>query len=366
MIKNLVLAGLGILLASMPGIAQTFQTTPYAMGTPLANNTLLYGLPKTTLKVDVELVQTVARKGPFAEFAAKYLQMNVAQQDIVSWRIANAAISEHFEMDPSQYYVITFKNYPKNIERLITLTKEGALLDMSLSSFLASGQFAPAEITTGFKNMVIESPLFQTVDTLFQVMLKDTAFVKEPLVIKKLQHLPKDAQAKELAQQIFDLRQRKQDLLNGEADDSPDGVTLKILLEQIDLQEAALLSMFTGTSMEIPTKRSFVCIPEEGSRKISLFYFSEQQGFTDSKEGAAEVACIFSPLGEVAVNNMAIVHPKSVAKSKKEKEILKNSLYYRIPAQVEVKVASNSQTLASKRIPLYQMGTITSILMEVK
>lgn len=366
MIKNLVLAGLGILLASMPTLAQTFQTSPYAIGTPLANNTLLYGLPKTSLKVDVELVKSVARKGPFAEFAAKYLQMKVAQQDIVTWRIANVALSEHFELDPSQYYVITFKNYPKNIERLITLTKEGALLDMSLSSFLASGQFAPAEITTGFKNMVIESPLFQTVDTLFQVMLKDTAFVKEPLVIKKLQHLSKEAQAKELAQQIFDLRQRKQDLLNGEADDSPDGTTLKILLEQIDLQEAALLSMFTGTSMEIASKRSFVCVPEEGSRKIPLFHFSEQQGFADSKEGAAEVACIFSPLGEVAVNNMAIVHPKSVAKSKKEKEILKNSVYYRIPAQVEVKVTVNSQTLASKRIPLYQMGTITSILMEVK
>ncbi|MGE4568737.1 MAG: DUF4831 family protein [Bacteroidales bacterium] len=366
MIKNLLLAGLWLIFSGLPGLSQTFQSTPYAVGTPLANNTLLYGLPRTSLKVDVELVKTVIRKGPFAEYAAKYLQMNVNKADIVKWRIATVSLSEHFEMDPSQYYVITFKNLPKNIERLITLTKEGALLDMSLSSFLASGEFAPAEITTGFRNMVIENPLFQTVDTLYQLMLKDSAFVKEPLVVKKLQHLPKELQAKELAQQIFDLRQRRQDLLTGEADDSPDAPTLKMLLEQIELQEASLLTLFTGTSMEIPAKRSFVSLPSESSRKTTLFYFSDQTGFAPNKEGAMEVACHFTPQGEVTVNNMELVHPKTVAKSKKEKEILKNSVYYRVPAQVDVKISINNEALASKRIPVYQMGTLTSILLEVK
>lgn len=366
MIKNFILTGLCLLISALPGLSQTFQTTPYAVGTPLANNTLLYGLPKTSLKVDVELVKTIIRKGPFAEYAAKYLQMNVNKTDNVKWRIGTVSLSEHFELDPSQYYVITFKNLPKNIERLITLTKEGALLDMSLSSFLASGEFAPAEITTGFKNMVIENPLFQTVDTLHKLMLKDTAFVKEPLVVKKLQHLPKESQAKELAQQIFDLRQRRQDLLNGEADDSPDAPTLKLLLEQIALQEASLLTLFTGTSMEIPVKRSFVSLPAGKTQKTTLFYFSEQAGFAPNKEGAMEVACLYTPQGEVTVNNMELVNPKTVAKSKKEKEILKNSVYYRVPAQVEVKISVNNETLASKRIPVYQMGTLTSVLMEVK
>ena len=366
MTNRILLTGFALLTMSIPVFSQSFQTTQYAVGTQLSNNTLLYGLPKTSLKVDVIMVKTVFRKGPFADFAQKYLQMNVNKQDIEKWQIESVSFSEHYEMDPEHYYVITFRNLPKNIERLITLTRDGAVLDMSMSGFLASGEFAPAEVTDGFKNMVIENPLVQSVDTIFKVMLKDTAFVREPLVIKKIQHMPKEDQAKELARQIFELRQRKNDILNGDGDDIPNEATLKLMLEKIDTQEKELLTMFTGVSMNIPVRKTFTYTPENESEKAFLFYFSEQKGLSINKEGSTEVFFQFKRLGEVSVNNLELANPKSQAKGKKGQEFLRNAVYYRIPAQVETSVIYNGTSLASKQIPVYQMGTLTSVVLEAK
>ena len=312
------------------------------------------------------MVKTVFRKGPFADFAQKYLQMNVNKQDIEKWQITSVSFSEHYEMDPEHYYVITFRNLPKNIERLITLTRNGAVLDMSLSGFLASGEFAPAEVTTGFKNMIIENPLVQSADTIFRTILKDTAFVREPVVIKKIQHLPKEDQAKELARQIFELRQRKNDLLNGYGDDIPNEAALKLMLENIDIQEKELLTMFTGVSMDIPVKRTFIYTPDNSSEKAVLFYFSEQKGLSANKDGGAEVFFQFKKPAEISVNNLELENPKSPAKGKKGQEFLRNAVYYRIPAQVETSVIHNGASLASKQIPVYQMGTLTSVVLESK
>ena len=366
MTNRILLTGIVLLTTFLPVFSQSFQTTQYAVGTQLSNNTLLYGLPKTSLKADVVMVKTVFRKGPFADFAQKYLQMNVNKQDIEKWQIASVSLSEHYAMDPEHYYVITFRNLPKNIERLITLTKEGTVLDMSMSGFLASGEFAPAEVTAGFKNMVIENPLVQSVDTVFKVMLKDTAFVREPVVIKKIQHMPKEDQAKELARQIFELRQRKNDLLNGDSDDIPDAETLKLMLEKVDIQEKELLTMFTGVSMDIPVKKTFTCTPDKDSEKAFLFYFSEQKGLSVNKEGSTEVFLQFKKLGEVSVNNLELVNPKSPAKGKKGQEFLRNAIYYRVPAQIETSVIYNGTSLTSKQIPIYQMGELTSVVLEAK
>ena len=50
------------------------------------------------------------------------------------------------------------------------------------------------------------------------------------------------------AQRIYELRQSRNDLITGQADQMPpDGEAMKLVMDQIAAQEAALTAMFIGT-----------------------------------------------------------------------------------------------------------------------
>ena len=104
---------------------------------------LVYGLPQTRLFFEVELVRTVVKKGPYADYANRMLGLvNVPTRDSETWQIKSIQISNRREVDNNNLYAVSFTDYPQNIDRLLRFTNEGLLMDLNIGNVLVNNREA--------------------------------------------------------------------------------------------------------------------------------------------------------------------------------------------------------------------------------
>ena len=152
-----------------------------------------------------------------------------------------------------------------------------------------------------------------------------------------------------VAKEIYNIRESKNALLRGQADNMPsDGAQLKIMLDNLNLQEEAMTEMFSGVRNK-----------EEKTFTVRL---------TPDKEFDNEVAFRFSKkLGIVANNDLAgtpfyislkdlktVKIPQEDGKKKKEME----GIAYNVPGQAMVTLTDGKKKLYEGEIPVTQFGII--------
>jgi len=310
---------------------------------------LVYGLPQTRLFFDVELVKTLIKKGPYAEYANQMLGLqNVPMKNSESWQIKSIRISDRQEIDNKQLYSLSFTDYPKNLDRLLRFTKEGLLLDVTVSNVLVSNQnHGKTGDDFQFVSTAVRSPIVEKWDTLFKTMLSDTAFVRIPVLQRKVMNKTIEEQAREAAQQIFNIRQSRLDVLTGNTDYQPDGVALKLVLQSFDTQEEQLLSLFNGAKIESQQIVTYSSLPEKPETNVELFYFSEKAGIVSNNTAGAKT--VWYETGKAT-------RPVSLSPELQSKNII----YYRIPQIVEVSAGVDQNTLMREHITIFQFGNIVS------
>lgn len=91
--------------------------------------------------------------------------------------------------------------------------------------------------------------------------------------------------ARLVAQEIYDIRDSRNQLSRGEADFMPkDGEQLKLMLAQLDTQEKALTQVFQGTTVKDTTEQMVTLVPDKGQSKVLAFRFSRHFGLTDKAD----------------------------------------------------------------------------------
>jgi len=346
---GIVLAGLMVSCASRKNepaiVISPHGTSQLAPG----QSALVYGLPQTRLFFEVELIKTVIKKGPYAEYANRMLGLlNVPMRDSESWQIKSIRISDRQEIDNKQLYSLSFIDYPENLDKLLRFTKEGLLLDVTVGNVLVTNQ---NQGKTGddfqFVNTAVKSTTIEKVDTVYITTLNDTAFVRIPVLQRKVMNKTTEEQAREAAQQIFNIRQSRLDVLTGNTDYQPDGAALKLVLQSFDTQEEQLLSLFNGAKIENRQIVTYPALPEKPETNVDLFYFSEKAGIVSSNTAGAKT--IWYETGRA-------VKPVSLF----SEQHAKNVIYYRIPQVVEVSAGVDQNTLTREHITIYQFGNIVS------
>lgn len=151
-----------------------------------------------------------------------------------------------------------------------------------------------------------------------------------------------------VAKEIYSIRESKNALLRGQADNMPsDGAQLKIMLDNLNLQEEAMTQMFSGTRDK-----------EESTFTVRL---------TPDKELTNEVAFRFSKkLGVVANNDLAGVPYYISLKDLKTVNIPQNDgkkkemdgIAYNLPGQALVTLTDGKKKLYEAEIPVTQFGII--------
>ena len=72
--------------------------------------TVAYSLPSTTLTIDVEAIRENYYAGPYAQYAAKYLGIDVRKKDAVTCSLSDIRISSCTEPDTKRRFLLNMEN----------------------------------------------------------------------------------------------------------------------------------------------------------------------------------------------------------------------------------------------------------------
>lgn len=339
------------------------------------DNRLVYSLPKTVIVVEVELNTISKHKGPFYMYAKTYLggARDVIMGDETTRDISGINILSYSEPDTNNIYSIKYgKNY--NIHN-INLTSKGFLAGINLTDF--ESDFEQENITESFMNSdsEVESKLSYTdytlepaletrYDTLYKEVFVDSAYIKVPVIHKKLVNKTVETQAKELADQIFLLRDDKNALLKGENDGDifPEGEALTIMLKELSKLESDYMSLFTGHTESTKRVYRFEYHPDsdENNIEVELFRLSR-------KYGILPVGDINGKPVIIKITRHDFTKPVNSYENKKNsvKGISASGLMYRIPDEANIEILIGEYSVARRRISIAQFGTINVLPKEI-
>lgn len=320
----------------LPSMAQT-EVAPFRPGVTLEG--VNYFLPKTVFEIILTTEKTVTKPGEFAAYADRFLRRkDVPTEESTQWTIKNVALLAYGVPDSSKAYTIQLK--PKTSAPLVSLTDDGLLLGVNK-------QVLPEAIP----------PLPQGVPAPKPVNGHDF-MTREILTAGSTAKM-----AQLTAEEIYDLRESRNSLIRGESENMPkDGAQLKLMLDNLDQQIAALETLFKGQMLTSTEVLSFDFEPgtdiDENGTKQMLCRFSRRLGLVDTDDLSGEPLWItIKPVGTFPASS----DNEAVAKKKAKME---QGLYVNQPRRAQVTIVSAAQTLLTTEVPIAQLGT-TEILSSV-
>jgi hypothetical protein len=149
------------------------------------------------------------------------------------------------------------------------------------------------------------------------------------------------------AAEIYDIRESKNAIMKGQVETMPkDGASLKIVIDELEKHEAALMQLFIGYEERGSEIKTFNYIPSEDEENKLLFRHSGKLGFVDNDDLAGNAYMI-------DVKNLHTT--PIVEENPKEKKKL-NGVMYNMPSLANVKIYTAQQTYLEKKIPVAQYG----------
>lgn len=309
------------------GVMAQTEVAPYVPGATVEGVT--YYLPKTALRIIVVAEKQVYTPGEFCKYANMYLRLpDVSPEPAIRWSIKKVTIEPYGVPDSQKVYNIQLKK--RTVAPLVGLTHDGILLSIN---------------TEGDEDCIPEIP-------------EKTEVPKRPnprdYMSQEILSAGSNAKIAELtAEEIYDIRESRKALIKGEADNTPkDGAQLKLMLDQLDLQETALTQLFKGTTDTTLEPICIDVIADELTDKTILFRFSEKLGLVDNDDLAGE------PVYLSLKDQHSIPQPVENDKVAKKKEKMEEGIYYNVPARVSVTVFNNKKTFAKGEYAMGQFGTV--------
>ena len=335
-----------------------FKTVPVERPDTTLPSGIVYGLPQTVIKITVGMTEVKTYCGPYYRFAEKYLGIEgVPTENRTEWHVNEVDVVTCKEVDPDHYYMIQPIRGQVNYDRLLDLTAEGLIID--LTTLYGNEGFHYQDNQSGEQGMMytdlsVKRNIELSTDTLYKTILTDTSFVRVPVLKSQLIVKTIDEKAQEAANFIIKTRKRRFKLMTGQYDFYPSGPALEFGVKRLDELEKEYLSLFTGK--DISCKHSFVFyyVPRSGEvfENIELLEYSAS-GVRNEITGEGKVVSLLissanktgqlDALGDLFANNS------------------KNTLYYRIPDMAEMEIQDGGKTLIKQRFPISQYGTILTL-----
>ena len=307
-------------------MAQT-EVEPFVPGSTLEGVT--YYLPRTAFRVTVIAEKTTTRPGDFHKYADRYLRLqNVPTEESVKWNLKSITFEPYGKPDKNKAYSIKIKS--KTVAPLVGLSRDGLLLSINCD---ANESFLP-DLPKPEKGQAPENPR----SYMTQEMLAAGSTAK---------------MAELCAQEIYDIRDSKNALIRGEAENTPkDGAQLKLMLDQLDKQASVLESLFSGTTQTDTEVFSFFYDPQQETSRDVLFRFSQKLGVLDADNLAGEPVIVSIKVLETIPTTV----PSEEAAKKRAK--MDHGVYYNIPARAKINVTYNGQEFVNMETPMAQFGIV--------
>ncbi|MFC2096931.1 DUF4831 family protein [Bacteroidota bacterium] len=328
----------------------------------------VYALPKSIIKVDVEIKKTVTKRGPFYKFADQYLGIkDVAQRDLVTYDISDIRIGNYSVPDPNHFYRVETEG--NSVASYLSLDEKGLIMAVNQTS----SQLNDVEKTDVLIDLInhkdisygelrLEENIGTLKDTIFKTVKTDTSFIKVPILKNQIGTKTLQSNAKEAADFILKLRKRRFYVITGKYGVIPEGAAMTVVLEELKQLEEDYLSLFMGKTYYEKEKFSYEYTPASGvsSDGKVLFKFSVNQGIlkTSATEG--------DPV-RIVINSKGNLYnlDQYSRKIQTNNNIEDIGLVYRIPDYADIELNLSNKTIARKKIIIPQFGKIMHMPAEV-
>lgn len=324
---------LAIALLSLATVATQAhaQTTQRLTATKANDYALIYTLPNTMLDITIETEHVVKEPGEFYQYATKYLQ---ADDPIIkpsqSVTVKSVTITPRGVANPDERYSVRFSS---GVPPFMILNDQNLPLSINTQR---SFQTATAELPVPQEAAPtpLESPAAK--QAMAPDMLKSTSVAKK---------------AELAADIIYSLRESRNEIITGQSEQSfPDGDALKLALDNINAQEAALTAMFVGTTQRSTDVKTISYMPDDDVTDLVIARVSPDKGVIPSGDLTGDpiyLSVSITDGGEAPVNDKG-----------EELPFPKGGFAYCIPGKALVKISYNGQTLADQSVDIAQFGLV--------
>lgn len=294
-----------------------------------------YFLPQTALRITVVAEKAVVTPGELNKYAFRYLRLkDVPTESNTTWTIKSITLEPYGVPDKGKAYNIKVKS--KTVAPLVGLTHDGILLSINAE---AEETMLPA-IPQGTPATAVLNPK--------QYMNQEMLSAGSTAKLAEL-----------CAQEIYDIRESRNALVRGEADNTPkDGAQLKLMLDQLDIQDRALSQLFSGSKQTSTEVFSFNYLPSKETERDVLFRFSQYSGVVDKEDLSGQ------PVYISIKNNGSLPAIEENPEIDKKKAKMERGIYYNVPARETISVFDLNHSYASLECSMGQFGT-TEILSDI-
>lgn len=307
------------------------QTTQRLTASKLNEFGLIYALPVTVLDVTVEAKRTVKTPGEFFRYAKKYLGIDPITEPSDTWNVESVTVTPRGVADEEERYLVQLKG---GATPFMLLDENDFPLTINSDDYTApdSPQLPVAQKA---EPTILQTPAAQQAVT--EEMLRSTSSAKR---------------AELAAAKIYELRQSRNDIISGNADQMPaDGAAMKLALDNIERQEAALTAMFAGTEQVSTAVRTYSVKPTgEESERVVAGRVSVTEGPVDADNLSGVPVYI----------DIEVTERGTLPRNEKgeEKKFPKGGLAYRIPGSAAVKATVGGQTMYRGNLEVAQYGIV--------
>ena len=306
-----------LLIAFTLGTASSLAQTVISSYKPgVTSEGAVYYLPKTAIRVTMQVEKSTYTPGEFCKYSEKFLRMkDVPASASTKYRILSVKQEPFAVADTSKCYAVKFD--AKTSACNVRLSDEGILLAINTDAKQQSkSNSAPVQQIRPLK----KSP---------------KSYLNEEIL-----SAGSTAKMAELtAQEIYEIRESKSMLAKGQADFMPkDGEQLKLMLEELNTQNEALTSLFIGTTENDTTTHTFTYVVDKPTKRDVLFLSGTPYyiNIEDLK----------------TVDEPAPVDPKKAAKP------LQSGIYVNIPGKLRSTIFDAKNQIVSNEFPAAQFGNV--------
>lgn len=316
-------------LLSVTAMCQT-EVSAYQPG--VTETGITYFLPTTQIRLVVTATKTHYTPGEYCNYAERYLRLkNVPHTSYDEWKIDNIEMIPFGVADKTKAFTIKLNS--KTSAPLVELTTDGRLLSINAKAIETDPTLPTARVIKNKKKQ-INGADFKTAEILSAGSTTKMAELT--------------------ANEIYDIRENRSLLTKGQADFMPkDGEQLRIMLENLNMQEEGLLQLFRGTTTEETHIFTFDIKPAGDTERLPVFNFSKYLGMvaTDDPAGLPYY---------ISITDLKTV-PQANAEANGKKEKKSEDMRYVLPSRAKIRVFSDEKEYISTSVPVAQYGRIENL-----
>ena len=290
----------------------------------------IYYLPKTALRITVQVERSSFTPGEFCKYAERYLSMkDVITEPAINYSIITIQQEPVAVADTSKCYAIKFDARTSACN--VRLSADGILLAINTDEKAATPW---SSVNNQKKNGRKE-------------LINPRSYLSEEILAAG----STAKMAELIAQEIYEIRESRNLLTRGQADYMPkDGEQLRLMLNKLEEQNLALTSLFTGVTVSDTTEYTFTITPNKDIENQILFRLSDKLGIVDADDLAGVPYYI-------NIENLKTVPPVEVIDPKK-KQKQANGVYVNIPGKLRSTISNAQGMMVSNEFPAGQFGNV--------